>query len=159
MSSSTQRRPSPKWDPRCRPALSLACIVRRIALLPAGRRGALIRLVDEVGRGDFWIGPRFIQIVRMLDKKNVHHVSQKEIAFVLRVSKGRVTKLKQYHDLHPDALVHLDAGYEPGLMKKLKDGDLDFAILENESIEDGISSETLGRSQLIFCAPDKPPYN
>ena len=38
----------------------------------------------------------------MLDKKNVHHVSQKEIAFVLRVSKGLVTKLKQYHDLHPE---------------------------------------------------------
>lgn len=67
--------------------------------------------------------------------------------------------VKKFHDLHPDALVHLDAGYEPGLMKKLKDGDLDFAILENESIEDGISSETLGFSQLIFCAPDKPPYN
>ena len=67
--------------------------------------------------------------------------------------------VKKFHDLHPDALVHLDAGYEPGLMKKLKDGDLDFAILENESIEDDISSETLGLSQLVFCAPDKPPYN
>ena len=67
--------------------------------------------------------------------------------------------VKKFHDLHPDALVHLDAGYEPGLMKKLKDGDLDFAILENESIEDGISSEILGFSQLVFCAPDKPPYN
>ena len=67
--------------------------------------------------------------------------------------------VKKFHDLHPDALVHLDAGYEPELMKKLKDGDLDFAILENESIEDGISSETLGFSQLVFCAPDKPPYN
>ena len=67
--------------------------------------------------------------------------------------------VKKFHDLHPDALVHLDAGYEPELMKKLKDGDLDFAILENESIEDDISSETLGLSQLVFCAPDKPPYN
>lgn len=67
--------------------------------------------------------------------------------------------VKKFHDLHPDVLVHLDAGYEPGLMKKLKDGDLDFAILENESIEDGISSEILGFSQLVFCAPDKPPYN
>ena len=67
--------------------------------------------------------------------------------------------VKKFHDLHPDALVHLGAGYEPELMKKLKDGDLDFAILENESIEDDISSETLGLSQLVFCAPDKPPYN
>ena len=33
--------------------------------------------------------------------------------------------VKKFHDLHPDALVHLDAGYEPGLVKKLKDGDLD----------------------------------
>ena len=67
--------------------------------------------------------------------------------------------VKKFHDIRPDALIHLDAGYEPGLMKKLKDGDIDFAILENESIEDGISSETLGFSQLLFCAPDKPPYN
>lgn len=67
--------------------------------------------------------------------------------------------VKKFHDIHPDALIHLDADYEPGLMKKLKDDDIDFAILENESIEDGISSETLGFSQLLFCAPDRPPYN
>ena len=67
--------------------------------------------------------------------------------------------VKKFHDLHPDALVHLEAGYEPGLLKKLKDGDISFAILENESVEEGIATETLGYSQLLFCAPDKPPYN
>ena len=67
--------------------------------------------------------------------------------------------VKKFHDLHPDALVHLEAGYEPGLLKKLKDGDINFAILENESVEEGIATETLGYSQLLFCAPDKPPYN
>ncbi|WP_443657698.1 LysR family transcriptional regulator [Ellagibacter isourolithinifaciens] len=67
--------------------------------------------------------------------------------------------VKKFHDLHPDALVHLEAGYEPGLLKKLKDGDINFAILENESVEEGIATETLGYPQLLFCAPDKPPYN
>ena len=67
--------------------------------------------------------------------------------------------VKKFHDLHPDALVHLEAGYEPGLLKKLKDGDINFAILENESVEEGIATETLGDSQPLFCAPDKPPYN
>lgn len=67
--------------------------------------------------------------------------------------------VKKFHDLHPDALVHLEAGYEPGLLKKLKDGGINFAILENKSVEEGIATETLGYSQLLFCAPDKPPYN
>lgn len=67
--------------------------------------------------------------------------------------------VKRFHDRHPDALVHLDAGYEPELLRKLKSGDIDFAVLENQSIEDGITFETLGYSQLIFLAPDAPPYN
>lgn len=65
--------------------------------------------------------------------------------------------VKRFHDLHPDALVHLDAGYEPELMEKLKSGKLDFALLENQPIEDGISRETLGFKRLLFCAPDRPP--
>lgn len=47
--------------------------------------------------------------------------------------------VKRFHDLHPDALVHLDAGYEPELMEKLKSGKLDFALLENQPLDDGIS--------------------
>ena len=31
----------------------------------------------------------------------------------------------------PEARVHLDAGYEPELVQKLENGELDFAILEN----------------------------
>lgn len=67
--------------------------------------------------------------------------------------------VKKFHDLHPDALVHLEAGYEPELMEKIKNGKLDFAILENEPIEDGLKSETLGASKLVFLTPDRPPYN
>ena len=67
--------------------------------------------------------------------------------------------VKRFHDLHPDALVHLDAGYEPELMEKLKSGKLDFALLENQPLDDGISRETLGYKRLLFCAPDRPPYN
>lgn len=67
--------------------------------------------------------------------------------------------VKKFHDDHPEALVHLDAGYEPELMEKLKAGKLDFAILENQPLEDGLSRETLGYKRLVYCAPDKPPYN
>ena len=67
--------------------------------------------------------------------------------------------VKKFHDLHEEALVHLEAGYEPELMEKLKEGKLDFAILENEPIEDGLVSETLGHSKLVFLMPEKPPYN
>lgn len=44
----------------------------------------------------------------------------------------------------PEARVHLDAGYEPELVQKLKDGELDFAILENQPTEPGIVTEVLG---------------
>lgn len=59
----------------------------------------------------------------------------------------------------PGARVHLDAGYEPELVQKLKDGELDFAILENQPMEPGIISEVLGYKKLVFLAPDKAPYN
>ena len=65
---------------------------------------------------------------------------------------------KRFHDSHPAALVHLDAGYEPELMDKLKKGKLDFAILENQPLEDGISRETLGYKKLRFLAPETAPY-
>lgn len=67
--------------------------------------------------------------------------------------------VKEFHDIHPEALVHLDAGYEPELMAKLKEGKLDFALLENQPLEDGISRETLGYKRLRYCAPNTPPYN
>lgn len=67
--------------------------------------------------------------------------------------------VKRFHDEYPDALVHLDAGYEPELMEKLKAGKLDFAILENQPLEDGLGRETLGYKCLMFLAPDAPPYN
>lgn len=67
--------------------------------------------------------------------------------------------VKKFHDAHPDALVHLDAGYEPELIAKLKEGKLDFAILENQPIEDGLTRETLGYKKLRFCAANIPPYS
>ena len=65
----------------------------------------------------------------------------------------------QYAKEQPDAHVHLDAGYEPELVQKLKDGELDFAILENQPLEPGIVTEVLGYKKLVFLAPDKAPYN
>lgn len=67
--------------------------------------------------------------------------------------------VKRFHDEHPDVRVHLDAGYEPELMEKLKAGKLDFAILENQPLEDDIAYDTLGYKRLVFLAPDKAPYN
>lgn len=59
----------------------------------------------------------------------------------------------QYMNEVPSARVHLDAGYEPDLVKKLKDGELDFAILENQPIEPGIVNEVLGFKRLVFFGP------
>ena len=62
-------------------------------------------------------------------------------------------------DESPDTRVHLDAGYEPQLVQKLHSGELDFALLENQPVEPGLSNELLGYKKLVFIAPDKAPYN
>lgn len=65
----------------------------------------------------------------------------------------------KYVESHPDTRVHLEAGYEPNLVNQLRSGELDFAILENQPIEPGISNELLGYKKLVFLAPNKAPYN
>ncbi|MGN0078562.1 MAG: LysR family transcriptional regulator [Coriobacteriales bacterium] len=62
-------------------------------------------------------------------------------------------------DGHPDERVHLDAGYEPELVEKLRSGDLAFALLENQPQEPGLNIELLGYEKLVFVGPNKPPYN
>lgn len=64
-----------------------------------------------------------------------------------------------YTENHPDTRVHLEAGYEPELVKQLREGKLDFAILENQPTEPGIQNDILGYKKLVFLAPDKAPYN
>ena len=58
--------------------------------------------INEVGHDDFWEKPRFVQVLRLLGVKDRHGLMQKEIAFVLAVSNGLVTRLKQYFELHPE---------------------------------------------------------
>lgn len=55
--------------------------------------------------------------------------------------------------------MHLEAGYEPELVNKLRNGDLDFALLENQPEEPGLVNEVLGYKKLVFVAPNRPPYN
>ncbi len=64
-----------------------------------------------------------------------------------------------YVDQHPEARIHLEAGYEPELVAKLHAGDLDIALLENQPEEPGLVSEVLGYTRLVFVAPNKHPYN
>lgn len=62
-------------------------------------------------------------------------------------------------DVQPSARVHLEAGYEPELVEKLRVGELDFAILENQPEEPGLVNEVLGYTKLVFIGPNRPPYN
>ena len=67
--------------------------------------------------------------------------------------------VKRFHDSHPEAMVYLRTAYEPQLVEELKAGKLDFAMLENYPIEDGLTRENLGFSQLRFAMPNTAPYN
>lgn len=66
---------------------------------------------------------------------------------------------KKFHDLHEDALVYGRVGYEPELLDAIKKGELDFGILENQPIEDGVEHITLGYKTLKYCAPNIPPFS
>ena len=67
--------------------------------------------------------------------------------------------VKRFLDVYPSEYIHLDAGYETHLIEKLKDGRLDFAILENAPLDDEIARENLGYRRLAFFGPNKPPYS
>ena len=65
--------------------------------------------------------------------------------------------VKKFHDLHPEALVHLDAGYEPELMEKLEERQAGLRPAgEPAASKTSISRETLGYKRLMFCAPGQP---
>lgn len=66
---------------------------------------------------------------------------------------------KAFHDEHPDVKIHLNTGYEPELMKKLMNCSIDFALLEDRSMDSGFAWDLLGQEELIFVAPNTAPYN
>lgn len=66
---------------------------------------------------------------------------------------------KKYHDEHPEVTIHLDCGYEPELIKKLTHYALDFALLEDRSMESGMHWDKLGDEELIIAAPNRPPFS
>jgi len=59
----------------------------------------------------------------------------------------------------PNTRVHLESAYEPELMEGLRDGSLDFAMVENQPEEPGVANEVLGYKKLVFIAPNAAPYN
>lgn len=65
----------------------------------------------------------------------------------------------KFHEVHPEVRIHLDAGYEPKLLQGLLSYKLDFALLEDRSMESGFTWDFLGQEELMFLAPNKPPYN
>ena len=67
--------------------------------------------------------------------------------------------VKAYRHEHPDVTFHLDAGYEPDLFKKLLDSAIDFAIIEDRTMESRLHIDLLGQEELILAAPNCPPYN
>jgi len=67
--------------------------------------------------------------------------------------------IKRFMDENPSTRVHLETGYEPEILQKMYNFEVDFAILENVPLTYGFSVETLGYKELYCLAPDKAPYN
>ena len=95
--------------------MPLGEILRRIDTIQQSRRAGVTNLVDEVGQDeDFWTKTRGVQISRMLLRNEAHGVMQKEIAIVLGVSKGLVTRKKR--KLQKDGL---ETSQSPGKPSRL----------------------------------------
>ena len=74
----------------------------RIHLVPENRRGDVLALLLEVGQGDFWEKKRYVQVVRLLDRKDDYRVLQTDIAKIVDLSDNIVSRYKRYHHLHPE---------------------------------------------------------
>ena len=84
------------------PPMPLAEMVRRINTLRVQRREKTTNLLREVGRGSFWTVPRYVQVMRMVARNEAHGVFQTDIATILGVSDGLVSRLKQRQLRDPD---------------------------------------------------------
>ena len=73
----------------------------RIQLLTPTKIVRFQGLLEEVAHDDFWRRERFVQVVRMLDAKDAHGVKQVDIATVLDIDKGLVSRYKKYHRYNP----------------------------------------------------------
>ena len=59
-----------------------------------GRRERMASLLDAVAHGDFYLGTRRVQVIRMVLLRKDHGVTQVDIAAVLNVSDSHVSKIK-----------------------------------------------------------------
>ena len=84
------------------PGCSREFVQSRIGLVPEKRMDNMVRLLNEVGDGDFWEKKRFVKIIRLLDGMGFFQVAKCDIAAVLDVSCSLVTRIKQYHRHHPE---------------------------------------------------------
>lgn len=93
-----------------------------------------------IGEGDV----KFAKKIRVLENAmaaklaavDEHFDSTIEIGMSLNDGVELLPRLvKKFHDVHPETIVHLDAGYEPELIAKLKRDRLDFALLETSLLK------------------------
>ena len=65
----------------------------RYANVREERRDNVMALVDDVGRDDFWSVKRFVQVTRLDNARKLYGVTQRDIAVILDVSDGYVSKI------------------------------------------------------------------
>ena len=65
----------------------------RYANVREERRDNVRARVDDVGRDDFWSVKRFVQVTRLFNARKLYGVTQRDIAVILDVSDGYVSKI------------------------------------------------------------------
>lgn len=67
--------------------------------------------------------------------------------------------IKSFYKKNPDSRIHLEVGYEPELLNKMQNSQIDFSIIEDQCIFNDFHCQLLGYKRLICLAPNIPPWS
>lgn len=67
--------------------------------------------------------------------------------------------IKGFRDKNPDSKIHMDVGYEPELIDKMYNSQINFSIIKGPCLNNDFYCHLLGYKRLVFLAPNLPPWN
>ncbi len=67
--------------------------------------------------------------------------------------------VRKFKEKNLHSKIHLDIGYEPYLIEKMYNYEIDFSIIEDQCNNSDFQCHLLGYKRLVCLAPNLPPFN
>ena len=125
-------------------------VVDAVERLQEPKKTAMMALFFEVEEG-FWEKPRNVQLLELMLKKTGVTITQKDIAEVMDVHPSLMTKIKHYHQEHPDC-VFMPRGRPSELSDVFNDlqNFIDNELREQHSVTLGVLTEYIADHLDVF---------